>query len=112
MIVVFCPRRAAVSSHPRYRTKKLLFAFGFLFSFFVFSHGWKKNTHTYASPQTRRSHPSFVSRFVLLACVKKLERFLILPVVGVGFMVLMCLGALACCVHKGSQPPEENVMVS
>lgn len=33
-------------------------------------------------------------------------------VVGIGFMVLMCLGALACCIHKGSQPPEENIMVS
>eukprot|EP00752_Nemacystus_decipiens_P008597 g7676.t1 len=34
----------------------------------------------------------------------------LLIVVGVGFMVLMCLGALACCIHKGSQPPEENIM--
>eukprot|EP00903_Cladosiphon_okamuranus_P015440 g14261.t1 len=34
----------------------------------------------------------------------------LLIVVGIGFMVLMCLGALACCIHKGSQPPEENIM--
>lgn len=36
---------------------------------------------------------------------------LLSAVVGVGFMVLMCLGALACCIHKGRSGPEENIMV-
>lgn len=33
------------------------------------------------------------------------------PVIGVGFMILMCLGALACCVHKGKSSPEQAIMV-
>ncbi|CBN75790.1 expressed unknown protein [Ectocarpus siliculosus] len=34
----------------------------------------------------------------------------LLIVVGAGFMLLMCLGALACCIHKGPQAPEENIL--
>lgn len=50
-------------------------------------------------------------RSVLLGCVLSLDPS-ICAVVGAGFMVLMCLGALACCIHKGPQAPEDNILVS
>lgn len=64
--------------------------------------------------------PDFTDEEVAVTCVVEIEEdekngmsaktlIILIIIVGVGFMVFMCLGALACCI-RGKNSPEEAVM--